>query len=77
MKLDRLKLRGLVQVIANTRADEIGCDDCFAQLDTFVEMVLAGKNAAEALPLVQEHLLHCHDCREEFEALLDALRALV
>jgi len=40
-------------------------------------MALAGKDAAKALPLVQEHLLHCRDCREEFEALLDALQALV
>jgi len=33
----------------------------------------AGKNAAEAMPLVQEHLDRCNDCREEFEALLAAL----
>ncbi len=38
-------------------------------------MHLAGKNAAEALPLVQDHLERCGDCREEFEALLAALQA--
>ena len=38
-------------------------------------LVLAGKNAAEAMPLVQDHLDRCMDCREEFEALLRALRA--
>jgi hypothetical protein len=76
MKLDRIKLKEMVRAIANTHGDEIGCDDCFAQLDAFAEMALAGKGAAEALPLVQEHLRHCRDCREEFEALLDALRAL-
>lgn len=67
-------IKQLVQMVATTRSDEIGCDECFAQLDHFAETVLAGRNAAEALPLVQEHLNRCQDCREEFEALLVALR---
>jgi len=69
-------LKQMVQEILSTRPDEIGCETCFAQLDHFVEMTLAGKNAAEAMPLVQDHLERCTDCREEFEALLAALRAL-
>ena len=36
---------------------------------------LAGKNAAEAMPLVQDHLNRCMDCREEFHALLLALQS--
>jgi hypothetical protein len=56
--------------------DEIGCDECFRQLDEFVEMALDGKDAAEAMPLVWDHLERCGDCREEFEALLAALHAL-
>ena len=31
--------------------------------------------SAEAMPLVQEHLHMCGECRDEFEALLTALRA--
>jgi predicted anti-sigma-YlaC factor YlaD len=62
-------------MIAGTRADEIGCDECYAQLDRFAELVLAGMDAAAALPLVEDHLARCHDCREEFEALLAALQA--
>jgi hypothetical protein len=68
-------IQQIIRMIAATRPDEIGCDECFEQLDRFAEWVLAGKDAAEAMPLVQEHLEHCHDCREEFEALLAALRA--
>jgi predicted anti-sigma-YlaC factor YlaD len=60
-----------------TRPDEIVCEECFEQLDRFVEMRLAGKDPSEALPLVQDHLARCADCREEFEALMTALRALV
>jgi predicted anti-sigma-YlaC factor YlaD len=66
----------MAREIITARPDEIGCDECFEQLDRFVEMKLAGKNAAEAMPLVQDHLERCDDCREEFEALLAALRTL-
>jgi hypothetical protein len=73
LNLDSLKK--LVREILATTPDEIGCEECLEQLDRFVELELAGKSAAEALPLVQNHLERCVDCREEFEALLAALRA--
>jgi hypothetical protein len=76
MELDGTTLKRMVRNILTTRPDEIGCDECFEQLDRFVEMELAGRNAAEAMPLVQDHLERCTDCREEFEALLAALRDL-
>jgi len=66
--LDPGKLKRMVRDMLTTSADEIGCDECFEQLDRFVDLELAGKGAAEALPLVQDHLNHCHNCREEFEA---------
>jgi hypothetical protein len=76
INLEPETLKQMVRNVLTTRPDEIGCDECFEQLDRFVEMTLAGKNPAEALPLVQDHLERCHDCREEFEALLEALRTL-
>ena len=76
MELQPAMLKQMVLQVLSTRPDEIGCDECFEQLDRFVEMRLAGKNAAEAMPLVQDHLERCRDCREEFEALLTALHAL-
>ena len=74
-KLEPGMLKKMVRSVLNTHPDEIGCEDCFEQVDRFVEMTLAGKNAAEAMPLVQDHLERCGNCREEFEALLEALRA--
>ncbi len=64
----------MVRAIAQTRPDEIDCDEFFAQMDLYAELVLAGKPAAEALPFIQEHLERCPDCKEEFEALLEVLR---
>ena len=69
-------LKRLIQSIADAHEDELNCDTCFEQIDTFAELTLAGKPAKEALPLVQEHLAHCNDCQEEFEALLAALIAI-
>lgn len=65
----------LVRGIITTHPDEIGCDECFELLDRFAEMTLAGIDASHVLPLVQDHLNHCRDCREEFMALLAALYA--
>jgi len=65
----------LARAVAETRETEIGCDECFEQVDRFVEMKISGLNTAQAMPLVQEHLEICGECREEFEALLFALRA--
>ena len=76
MKLDRDTLKQIVQEIVTTRPDEISCQHCFEQLDHFAEITLVGKNASEAMPLVQDHLEHCRDCRQEFEALLEALHAI-
>ena len=75
MLLEQVALKRMVHNVFTTRPDEIGCGECFEQLDRFIELTLAGRNAAEALPLVQDHLERCRDCREEFEALLVALRA--
>ena len=65
----------LARALEMTREEELGCDECFEELDRFVETDLAGLDAAAAMPLVQDHLDKCGDCREEYEALLNALRA--
>jgi hypothetical protein len=76
MRLDRETLREIVREVVTTRTDELSCSQCFDHLDNFAEVTLVGKNAAQAMPLVQHHLEHCGECREEFEALLFALRGL-
>lgn len=66
----------VVKEIAGTRdVEELGCDDCFEQVDLFIDAQLSGLDAARAMPLVQEHLEICGECREEFGVLLLALQA--
>ena len=69
-------LKKMVRGLASTEEQEIGCDECFEEIDRFVDLILAGKNAAQAMPLVQAHLDRCGNCREEYKALLAAVRAV-
>lgn len=76
MELTTEILKKLIKAAQMTSEHEIGCDECFDELHEFAEMELAGKSPGEAKPLVQEHLDKCGSCREEYQALLEALRNL-
>ena len=75
-KLTLSSLKILVQGIVNSHGDMIGCDECWDQIDRFAEIELTGKDASQVLPLVEDHLERCGMCREEYEALLEALKNL-
>lgn len=77
MKLEPNFVKKLLRAVIGTRPDEIGCEECFELMDRFVEMELAGKTPSEALPLVEDHLHRCGNCKEEYEALIKALKAAV
>ena len=74
MMLKRSDVVKLVRVLAETHETEIGCDECFERLDSFAEMELCGVEVTAVMPLVDDHLDKCADCRSKFEALLTALR---
>jgi hypothetical protein len=48
---------------------EVDCDRCFAELDRYVELELAGADADAAVPGLRAHLDGCPACREEHESL--------
>ena len=48
---------------------ELGCDECFEQLDRFVELELAGAPADEAVPGMRAHLEGCPACHEDYVSL--------
>jgi hypothetical protein len=48
---------------------EIGCEECFAQLDRYVELELAGAPADALVPGLRAHLVGCPACAEEHESL--------
>lgn len=52
---------------------ELTCEECFEQLDRYVELVLSGRDADAAVPGMHAHLEGCPACDEDH----DSLRALV
>ena len=73
--LDRGDISKLVRAVAETRESEIGCDECFEQMDRLAEIAFSGSDAATAMPLVHDHLRMCEDCRDQYEALQIAIGA--
>ena len=49
---------------------EITCQQCFDQLDEYVELELRGDDADEQLPGMRAHLSGCPACHEDHESLL-------
>jgi hypothetical protein len=76
MKVTRSSLKQLLQGVTGTQSPEIGCDECWDVLDLFAELELAGKDPAQDLPLVENHLVCCEKCRDEYAAFLEALKNL-
>jgi len=68
-------VKQVVRAVVGTAQDELSCDECMDQLDRFVEMELAGRDAAAAFPSVASHLAICRDCQEEHLGMLAAVRA--
>ena len=49
---------------------ELTCDQCFHELDRYVELELAGADADSAIPGLRAHLQGCPACREDHDSLL-------
>jgi hypothetical protein len=71
--MERKSLNQVLGRILGPAEAEVGCDVCFAELDRYVELELAGQDADAAIPGLRAHLDGCPACREEHESL----RALV
>jgi anti-sigma factor RsiW len=64
--------QALVRLLGPAEA-ELSCEACFEELDRYVDLELAGADAAAAVPGMAAHLVGCPACREDHESL----RALV
>ena len=55
--------------LLGTEGVAFDCDACFAKLDRYVELELAGAPADELVPGLRDHLAACPACAEEHESL--------
>jgi hypothetical protein len=54
---------------------ELTCDECFEQLDRYVELELGGHDADAVVPGMRPHLDGCPACREDHDSLAALLGA--
>jgi hypothetical protein len=48
---------------------ELSCEECFEELDRYVELERAGADADAAVPGMSTHLEGCSACAEDHESL--------
>ena len=59
----------VLRALLGPEGPELSCEECFEQLDRYVELELAGSNADEAIPGMRAHLEGCPACHEDHASL--------
>ena len=59
----------LVARLLGPAGEELTCEECFEQLDRYVELELSGRGADVAVPGMRSHLEGCPACREDRDSL--------
>ena len=67
--MERPELKQALGRLLGPAGSEDGCDVCFDELDRYVELEVAGRDADAAIPGLRAHLEGCPACREEHESL--------
>ena len=57
--MERPELKQAVVRLLGPAAPEVGCDVCFDELDRYVELEVAGRDADAAIPGLRAHLDGC------------------
>jgi hypothetical protein len=62
--------RRLIDVLLGPGEPELTCEECFEQLDRYVDLELAGSDADTAVPGMRAHLTGCPACLEDHASLV-------
>ena len=76
MPLSTEQLSTLLGMITTSEPDSLDCDGCSEHLAEFAEAELTSREIPEAIRTVEIHLRQCACCKDEYNALLEGLRAL-
>ncbi|MGN6663402.1 MAG: hypothetical protein ACTHK6_04240 [Solirubrobacterales bacterium] len=66
-----MKREEMLSRVLGPEGRELTCEQCFEELDRYVELVLAGERAEERIPGMRAHLEGCPACAEDFDSLRD------
>ena len=64
----------LIAALLGPPGPELTCEECFEQLDRYVDVALAGADPDEAVPGMRAHLTGCPACSEDHDSLLEYVR---
>ena len=64
---------GRLDRFLRTDPRDVGCEEAMGVLDVYVDLVVAGQDAAGRYPGVAAHLKACGPCTEDFTGLLLAV----
>ena len=59
----------LLRALLGPKGPELSCEECFDELDRYVELELAGADADAAIPRMHAHLEGCPACHEDHVSL--------
>jgi anti-sigma factor RsiW len=62
--------REAIRTLLGPTGPELSCEQCFDELDRYVDLELTGRDADREVPGMAAHLAGCPACREEHESLL-------
>lgn len=74
MKLSYQQVNHLIELSFATVDDTLGCDGCLELMDQFAQAELDDRLMSDAMEAVRIHLEQCKCCKDEYEALMIALR---
>jgi hypothetical protein len=66
---DTYDLHALIARLTGAPGPDVTCEQCFEELDRYVELELAGSGADPAIPGMRAHLEGCSACAEDGESL--------
>jgi hypothetical protein len=62
--------RRLIAALLGPGEPELTCEQCFEQLDRYVDLEVAGSDADAAVPGMRAHLTGCPACLEDHASLV-------
>jgi hypothetical protein len=64
----------LLAALLGPDGPELSCEECFAQLDRYVDLTIADGDRDRAVPGMRAHLVGCPACRDDYDSLLEFVR---
>jgi hypothetical protein len=59
----------LLRALLGPKGPELSCEECFDELDRYVELELAGEDPDAAIPEMHAHLEGCPACHQDHVSL--------